>query len=64
MIQYWERKHNESWIARWRRLNDNKPIDNLRATKVLNCGAVGKGRMIGSDACTKNSQEFKNSEPS
>ena len=60
MIQYWERKHNESWIARWKRLNGNSPKDALKATKHLNCGAIGMGRMIGNDARTKNSQDFKN----
>ena len=62
LMQYWERKHNESWIARWHRLTDNSPKDSLEATKHLNCGAIGMGRMIGSDACTKSSQEFKNNE--
>ena len=60
MIQYWERRHNESWIARWRRLNGKSPRDSLKATKHLNCGAIGMGRMIGNDARTKNSQDFKN----
>ena len=61
-MEYWERKHNESWIARWRRLNDNAPKGNLKATKQLNCGAIGIGRMIGKDARSKKSQEFKQNE--
>ena len=62
LMQYWERKHNESWIARWHRLTDNSPKDSLKATKSLNCGAIGIGRMIGKDAGTKNSQAFKKDE--
>ena len=60
MIEYWERRHHESWVERWLRLTDNAPKGPIKATKALNSGAVGYNSTIANDARTLSSRKFKN----
>jgi hypothetical protein len=59
MVEDWERRHNESWVARWIRLNGKAPMTKVKATKHLNCSALMWQNNIHSDALTRASQQFK-----